>query len=320
MCINMQKNAYALLACVVSLFALPGLSQAQTGYEDVFIFGDSASDSGNRYLMTGLTTKSPYPLVPTYPYAMGGHHYSNGKTWVEHLAMGLNDPTGGQASLANPGKNGNYAYGGARGRNNTLHPSPDSLEQAQMFIADYNRAPSDALYVVQFGGNDVRDALEAAKDDQSLATSFGILFGAAYEVRETIQTLYNAGARNFLVANSVNLTNAPAVKLAGDVTVFLTGIFVGTYNGQLEGHLIALEGQPGIAIDRFDMFGFTQGMVDNPGDYGLTNVTAPCLNFLAESGGKCENPEDYLFWDGFHPTAVAHKVIGEAGLSALNGN
>lgn len=318
MYVNREINAYTLAACVVFLFTLPGLSQAQTDYEDIFIFGDSVSDSGNIYLMTGQTTKSPYPLVPTYPYTIGGHHYSNGKTWAEQFTTGMGDATGGKASRANPGKNGNYAHGGARGRNNTLHPSPDSLEQAQMFIADYNEAPSDALYVVQFGGNDVRDALDAARGDPTLATSFTILFTAAYEVRETIQALYDAGARNFLIANSPNLANTPAVNLMG--ASFITGIFVGTYNGELEGHLLALEVNPGVVIHQFNMFEFTNELVDNPGDYGLTNVTSPCLNFLVESGGKCENPEDYLFWDGLHPTAVAHKSIAEAALSGLNGN
>lgn len=319
MYVNRKQNAYTLLACVVFLFALPGLSQAQTGYEDVFIFGDSVSDSGNIYLMTGQTTKSPYPLVPTFPYTIGGHHYSNGKTWAEQITKGLGDATGGKASRADPGKNGNYAHGGARGRNNSLHPSPDSLEQAQMLIADYNGAPSDALYVVQFGGNDVRDALDAARGDPTLGTSFAILFTAAAEVQATIQTLYDAGARNFLIANSPNLANTPAVNLMG--ASFITGIFVGTYNGELEGRLIALqETNADIVISRFDMYEFTNELVANPGDYGLTNVTAPCLNFLVENGGKCENPDDYLFWDGLHPTAIAHRAIAEAALSGLNGN
>jgi len=320
MYVHREKNTCALLACVVLLFALPGLSQAQTEYEGVFIFGDSVSDSGNRYLMTGLTTNSPYVLVPTYPYAMGGHHYSNGETWAEQLAKSLKDSTGGKASLANSGKNGNYAYGGARGRNNLDHESPDSQEQADKMIADYNGAPPGALYVIQFGGNDVRDALTAAQSDQSLATSFGILFQATYDVQATIQELYNAGARNFLVANSPNLVNAPAVSLQGGVTAFLTGIFVGTYNGELEYRLNELGGNPGIDIQLFNMFEFTDELVNNPAAYGLTNVTAPCLNFIVASGGKCGNPEGHLFWDGFHPTKVAHRAIAEAALSGLNGN
>jgi outer membrane lipase/esterase len=319
---NSIKKKYAgkLIACAAFLFALPNPSQAQTGHQQIFILGDSVSDAGNRYLMTGESTKSPYPLVPTYPYNMGGFHYSNGKTWAERIAQDLNDVSGGKASRAAPGKNGNYAHGGARGRNNVDHPSPDSLEQAMTLVVDYNGAPPDALYVVQFGGNDVRDALEAAQSDQSLATSFGILFNAVYEVQGTINSLYAAGARNFLVANSPDLANTPAINLSGPVAGFLTGIFVGTYNGELENRLIELETKPGIVIHRFNMFDFTNKLVSNPGDYGLTNVTSPCLNFLVESGGKCDNPEDYLFWDGLHPTAVGHRAIAKAALAALNGN
>ncbi len=307
------------MACGAIFAACPGLAYAEAGYKEIFILGDSVSDSGNRYLMTGETTKSPYPLIPTYPYAMGGHHYSNGKTWAERIAQELNDVSGGKASLANPGKNGNYAYGGARGRTNPDHPSPDGYEQAQTLLLDNGGASPDALYVIQFGGNDVRDALDAAKSDASLATSFGILFGAVYEVKATINLLYAAGARHFMIANSPNLANAPAVSLAPPIVGFLTGIFVGTYNGELENRLLELEANPGIVLHRFDMYGFTNELVSNPGEYGLTNVASPCLNFLAETGGKCENPEQYLFWDGFHPTAAAHRAIAAAAMKVLNG-
>lgn len=200
------------------------------------------------------------------------------------------------------------------------HPSPDSLEQAQTFIADYNGAPAEALYVIQFGGNDVRDALAAAELDPTLGSSFAVLFNAVYEVKGTIQALYDAGARNFLVADSPNLANAPAVLLADPVVGFLTGIFIGTYNGELENRLIELESNAGIVIHRFSMFSFTNELVNNPGNFGLTNVTSPCLNFLVESGGKCQNPEQYMFRDGLHPTAVTHKAIADAALSALNGS
>lgn len=39
---------------------------------------------------------------------------------------------------------------------------PGFSAQIGMFLGHYGGADSDALYVVQFGGNDVRDALVAA--------------------------------------------------------------------------------------------------------------------------------------------------------------
>jgi len=188
------------------------------------------------------------------------------------------------------------------------------MEQVQAMLSDFGGAPSDAMYVIQFGGNDVRDALESITFDPStgapdLTASFGILFTALAELKATIQVLYDQGARNFLVANVPNMANAPAVVLQGPTTQFITSIFVGTFNGELEGRLIALDANPGINIARFDMFGLTNDLVANPGNYGLTNVSWPCLNFLVESGGKCENPDQHMFWDGLHPTAAVHKII-----------
>jgi phospholipase/lecithinase/hemolysin len=313
---NLNRGIAALAGVVMlSAPAFAGEDQA-----DVFIFGDSMSDGGNRYLQSGQTTKSPYPLVPTYPYTMGGFHYSNGKPWSMRFAQAVGDVSGGKASRANPGKNGNYAHGGARGRTNLVHPADDASDQVQAMLADFGGAPSDALYVIQFGGNDVRDALEAITVDGNgapdLSASFGILFTALAEVQGNMQALYNAGARNFLVVNVPDLANVPAIALQGPGTQFITSIFIGTFNGELEGRLIALKSNVGINISSFDIFGLTNDVVTNPGNYGLTNVSWPCLNFLAESGGKCENPEEYMFWDGFHPTAAAHRIIADGALEA----
>ena len=311
-----MRNLNQRMTALATMLVLSISVGAQERYEDVFVFGDSLSDAGNIHLLTGQTTKSPYPLVPTYPYTIGGFHYSNGKTWAERFARAAGDVNGGKASRATPGKNGNYAHGGARGRTNLVHPSPDALDQVQAMLADFGGAPSDALYVIQFGGNDIRDALEAITVDPTgvpdFTASFGILFTALAEVKAAIELLYDAGARNFLVANVPNMANAPAVVLQGPNTQFITGIFVGTFNGELEGRLIALDAREGINIGRFDMFGLTNDLVANPGNYGLTNVSWPCLNFLVESGGKCENPEEHMFWDGLHPTAAVHRIMAEA--------
>jgi phospholipase/lecithinase/hemolysin len=105
--VSTHINKCALVSCAFLLIGLPAISNAQGSFDEVFIFGDSISDAGNIYELTGETSKAPYALIPTWPYSIGGHHYSNGKTWAERLAQNLNDPGGGKASLQSPGKNGN---------------------------------------------------------------------------------------------------------------------------------------------------------------------------------------------------------------------
>lgn len=316
---NVRKivDRCAFITCAFLLIGLPTVSYAQVDFDEVYIFGDSLSDAGNIYQLTGETSKAPYAVVPTRPYAIGGHHFSNGKTWAERLAQSLNDSSGGKASLQSPGKNGNYAFGGARARSGSGHSSPDSGTQILMYLGDYGSASADALYVVQFGGNDLRDALVAAQSDVNVA--FFIIQTAVQELVANIQTLYAAGARNFLVANAPNLAHTPAVKLSGASGV--AGLFTGFYNGGLEGGLQQLElGISDINIYRLDIAGFTDDVVANPGDFGLADAEFPCLTFFTESDAKCDNAEERLFWDGLHPTAAGHNALSAVATAVLNGN
>ncbi len=306
---NKCRTSVILALCI---FLFPGFSavvNAQSGYDRVFIFGDSLSDSGNIYALTGETSKAPYLLIPSAPYAIGGHHFSNGKTWSEKLAQALNDNEGGKPARNKPGKNGNYAHGGARARTIAGGLVPSSSAQVGMFLRDFGVAPSDALYVIQFGGNDLRDILTGGDP--------GLIMNAAIgELVASIQTLHFAGARKFLVANAPNIEHAPAVQMAGGSAV--AGFLAGLYNGNLEGALqIVEDGIPDIEINRLNMAGFVNDVVAQPGDFGLANVTAPCLNFLSETGAKCDNPEDHFFWDGLHPTKAGHKALAGRAMEAL---
>jgi phospholipase/lecithinase/hemolysin len=65
----------------------------------------------------------------------------------------------------------------------------------------------------------------------------------------------------------------------------------------------------------FDTAGLLRNIVASPGAYGLTNVTNQCFNSSIPS--LCANPDQYLFWDDFHPTARGHVILADALAAAI---
>ncbi|MCU7810875.1 MAG: SGNH/GDSL hydrolase family protein, partial [Candidatus Thiodiazotropha sp. (ex Notomyrtea botanica)] len=199
------------------LLLLPCLSHADKPFERMVVFGDSLSDPGNAFFLTGRKLKPPYDtldafLIPDAPYARGGNHFSNGETWVEQFAepLDLGDSTGPAFKGENKGelKMTNYAVGGARAHENSINLNLAS--QVSAFFADSGGiASSNALYVVALGGNDVRDAIAALAFDSTGAASSEILTQALTAISNNIVALYSAGARKMLVGNSPDLSLTP---------------------------------------------------------------------------------------------------------------
>jgi len=54
--------------------------------------------------------------------------------------------------------------------------------------------------------------------------------------------------------------------------------------------------------------------INDPAEYGFTNVTTPCLT----SAGACAEPSGYLFWDHVHPTTQGHALLAENFAKAIN--
>ena len=55
----------------------------------------------------------------------------------------------------------------------------------------------------------------------------------------------------------------------------------------------------------YDTFGFIHKVFSNPGAYGFTDVTDPCLVGTT----PCSNPNQYLFWDLVHPTTATDALL-----------
>jgi outer membrane lipase/esterase len=204
-----MKNQNRLMVVLLLGFslAIPIFSQAaQAGFKrdfsGLYVFGDSLSDPGNAYAVSGVTVGENYEPIPAAPYDT--RRFSNGRTWAEILAGELHTWRGGLPAFRSSFFT-NYAFGGARALGGT---SPDFGTQVGVFLdSTRGRAPLDALYVVQFGGNDIRAALEAA---QTGGNPIDVIVASVGAIVSNINLLRSAGARSFLVANAPNLGRTPA--------------------------------------------------------------------------------------------------------------
>src|ERR1700754_1440974 len=101
------RNAAAAALAVAAMGAVATAAEAQT-YNRIVVFGDSLSDNGNLYALTGQPT-SP-------PYFQG--RFSNGPVFTELLGFTVGRYTAGAPVTGSV----NYAFGGARTDNSALPP------------------------------------------------------------------------------------------------------------------------------------------------------------------------------------------------------
>lgn len=316
---SLRVSKWAVMGLLMVLvLQAPGWAMAQTTFGRIVVFGDSLSDPGNLFALEGGANTPPYDsldqlLIPDSSYARGGHHFSNGATWIEQLARPL-----GLSGNTRPAFQGsetaatNYAVGGARAREDGINVNLQA--QVTAFLNDFGGvAPADALYVVEFGSNDIRDALAAG------AAGGPILESALSALGNNLGALYAAGARKFLVCNVPDISLTPAVLTidkftpgAGQFAQYLTS----TYNSGLDLIVGSMAGLAGIEIVQVDFFQKLHEMVATPAVFGLSVVDRACV-MPGTPPYACENPDQFLFWDGTHPTRAVHAIMAQEATLAL---
>ena len=263
------------------LLAEQGVAFADsTPFSRIIVFGDSLSDTGNYYEMSGA-----YP--PGYSGWEG--RFCNGPLWVEYLAEDL-----GMTGLLE-----DYAFWGAIAGHDESG-IPGVQDQIALYFGGSPVADPEALYIVWAGHNEVFRYL--------LAGDAGPLSAFVDNTINNIQTLWNAGARHILVGNISDLGKTPML-VGTPISAFVSGL-VGFNNQSLADALnsLAAEGVPTIAVD---VFTFTDYLAAHPYQFGFSNVTDPGIALYPAE------PTGYLFWDAAHLTTAGQHAIERLAVGCL---
>jgi phospholipase/lecithinase/hemolysin len=304
----MRQKLLCAGAVVASCLISPQAIAAN--FSQMYVFGDSLSETGNIFTLTG----GVFPSAP--PYTPG--RFSNGDIWIDYLGdqLGLTPTPSFQTQFGVPATEGvSFALGGSTTGAENIAGAPlfGLTGQLASFLSSISggQADANALYVLWVGANDYlppgsfpgsNTFIPAISPEQPIAN-----------LSRAIDILFNVGARRFLVANLPDLGEVPPVTNT-PLKAPLNAI-TAAHNAQLDAALMTLnQTRPGIDIQILDVNGlFDQAIA---GDLGFTVLDTPCLNEI--TGTVCSNPDEYLFWDNLHPTTKAHEAIGNLALATLH--
>jgi len=288
-------------------------------FSDMFVFGDSFSDTGN------LASISAYPARSA----------TNGKFAVEYLAdeLGLELSTSfhllagamGDPSLLT---GNNYAVAGAGADPSSAINGP--LQVGAFLQAKQGMAPPDAFYLIMIGSNNVnRDVFEDKYLRPENKTDAEFIQGLKPSVKSIADNLVipllDAGAKHIMVVDSARMGKTPYAminqpKERGEFTEMATDRF----NRFLEEEINAIECDRNIDIGQFQRIEETLATAirsglqgETPcilGPFGITAgdpVIPPTFGGLYDKSCVLPGADGFLYWDELHPTTAMHKIFSD---------
>jgi phospholipase/lecithinase/hemolysin len=289
--IRYRPGIVRVLVALTLFLTVNGFVSAGPTYSQIISFGDSLTDVGNDYFLSGNTQ-------PPSSLGYDNGRASNGPLWVEDLAtkLGIAAPT---PSLLG---GTDYAYGGA-----TASPLntgvPNLGQQVQSYLNTAHTADPKALYTVLAGANDFFG------NDTNAASVAGYVSSA-------VSTLLAAGAKTVLVPNLPAQGLTPYGRSLGPTGSAALSNLDAAFNVDLAADLASLRAaNPTASIISLDLSGLLTQLLADPGAFGITNTTDEAI--LAVNGGQNINPNQYLFWDDVHPTAAGHMFIADAAFRVV---
>lgn len=272
---------------------------------DLYIFGDSLSDSGNLFFLSGEIQP------PSPPYFEG--RFSNGPVWVESLSLLLDLEVDLDTNVVDDPLANNQAIGSAFTGFGSASGEPFGvLSQVENFVTVGGSFDPDDLVIVWAGANDYLFT------DRTPTRVVGDLSAA-------IKWLAIVGGQRFLVPNLPNLGDTPAGVSSGNAADL--NALTAAHNAVLLHAIAELRTSHRLDIVLLDVNTTFIQVLENPQVFGFNNVSTPCLvrqpDGTTSPTGACPpagttfNAAGVLFWDLVHPTAAAHRQIAIGAYTTL---
>lgn len=306
-----------------SLAILASASASAASYSNLWIFGDSFSDTGATVEIMPLLKSAGAPPLPA------NGKLSDSKVWVEYFAESLGMPERAETVWGKGGRNpGNYSMIAASSRLSSILIQ-DFPDQIDLFERRQARFGANDLIVVQMGINDALlamkvfgEQLKAGKSrDEAMKVANVGLDKAIASYKAQFDRLIKLGGRKFLVVNSPDLGLAPfarqrkAVDLARLYSVKLNAM-IGLALNDIKN---ANKKVSGLSIKSFDLLSNLHKLMASPEAYGLPGslIKDAACGERGANNKVCLDPAKYFYYDLNHPTSQVNVVIAREAVRIL---
>jgi outer membrane lipase/esterase len=299
----MSKLLRHVLLSSVAVIAAANAAGNASAQGRIISFGDSLTDNGNLFATS-----------PGYPPAPYNQRFTNGITWTEILAGGRqNSPFQGTGVAGST----NLAFGGARTDSVVAAGLPPGIPaQIDAFSAYGGTYGTRDLVTVWGGANNIFQFLQSGAPLSSATITANSVAAASAELA-SVQTIIARGGRTVLVGNLPDIGVSP--QFAGTAGQNAATLGAGAFNAAMNTGLRQIAAAaPGVNIIQMDANALFAAVSANAAAFGFTNVTQQCIQVATCVGGNTAARNQFLFWDGVHPTGAGHQIIAQYALLLLN--
>ncbi|PIA57595.1 hypothetical protein AQUCO_00600366v1 [Aquilegia coerulea] len=339
----MGSSSVLVLSMVIGLVVMLGIVVPLAEARAFFVFGDSLVDNGNNNYLVTTARADSYPYGIDYPTHRATGRFSNGYNIPDLISQSI----GEEATLPylSPELRGqkllvgaNFASAGIGILNDTgiqfiniirITQQLQYFQQYQQRVSaligsqQATRLVNQALVLITLGGNDFVNNYYlipfSARSRQFALPDYVRYIISEY--KKILQRLYDLGARRVLVTGTGPLGCVPA-ELAqrstnGGCSVELTRA-ANLFNPQLVEIINQINSEVGsnvfIAANTNQMH---LNFITNPQSFGFVTSKVACcgqgpyngVGLCTALSNLCPNRDLYVFWDPFHPSERANRII-----------
>ncbi|XWS72326.1 hypothetical protein CRYUN_Cryun02cG0030300 [Craigia yunnanensis] len=314
----------------------------------LFIFGDSTLDPGNNnYINTIPEYRADYkPYGQNDFFAEPTGRFSDGRVIMDYIAeyakLPLIPPFLQPSADYTSGANFASGGGGVLPETNQgfvidLPTQLKNFEEVHKSLveklgeAETKELIEEAVYFISIGSNDYMGGyLGNPKMQESYLPEayVGMVIG---NLTQAIQVLYEKGARKFGFLSLSPLGCLPVLRALNfkdneGKCLEAASAIAQAHNNALKAVLTSLEHiLPGLKYCNSNFYEWLDDRINNPSKYGFKDGVNACCGTgpyggLFTCGGArnvkdyqlCDNADDHVWWDSFHPTERIHEQLAKA--------